>query len=343
MRMNKTARVISFILAAAMLLSLTACAGRSEKWAVDVDGEQIPTGVYLYYQFNAYQEASALATDTKTPLLKQTIEEQDASVWIHQKTIEYCTKKVAVEREFARLGMELSETDRTYIESMVSYILTYYGEIFEKNGIGEESVRAACTTDQMTSALFFKYYGKDGLEAVSETELKNYYTENYAIAYMLSAALSGKSDEDVDKVKAAATAAVEGLKAGKGIADTARQLSTVIDGPADTEDTSTDADYLVTVRKDDTGYPEELRTQVFKAAVDVPALYESEDYLIVYVRKDTASQTETFESLKNSILQAIKGDEYSEKLKELQRALTVTENSAAVSYYSVNKIKDLDA
>ncbi len=342
MHMNKTVRFVSLILAAAMLLSLAACMGRNETWAVEVDGEKIPTGVYLYYQFNAYQEASSLAADTETALLKQKIEEQNAAVWIHQKTIEYCRKRVATEREFTRLEMTLSDADKTYIDSMTAYIMSYYGDIFAENGVGEESIRLACTTDQMTSNLFYKYYGEDGLEPVSETALKSHYTENYAIAYLFGTSISGLSEEDAQKARDAAKAATEDIAAGKGIAETARKMTLAINADAEVDETAEDASYLSTINKDDSGYPEAFRTEVFKAAVGTATVYDQDDYLLVYVRKDTAAETEVYDGLKNSILQTLKGDEFNAKLKEMANALTVNENSSAVNYYSVNKIKDFE-
>ncbi len=342
MHMNKTVRIVSFILAAAMLFSLTACMGRNETWAVEVDGEKIPTGVYLYYQFNAYQEASSLSSDTKTALLKQKIEGQDATVWIHQKTIEYCRKRVATEREFARLEMTLSDSDKTYIDSMTAYIMAYYGDIFAENGVGEESVRLACTTDQMTSNLFYKYYGEDGLEPVSESELKSYFTQNYAVAYLFSTSVSGLSEEDAKKAREAANTAAEDLKAGMGIAEAARKLTLTLKEDAEIDETVEDSAYLSTIKKDDAGYPESFRNAVFGAAVGTPTIYDQDNYLLVFVRKDTAGETEVFDGLKNTILNAIKGDEFSAKLKELANALTVNENTSAVNYYNAKKIKDFE-
>ncbi len=342
MYMNKTIRFVSLLLAVAMLFSLAACMGRNETWAVEVDGEQIPIGVYLYYQFNAYQEASSLAADTKTPLLKQKIEEQDAAVWIHQKTIDYCRKKIATEREFARLEMTLSDTDKTYIDSMTTYIMSMYGEIFAENGVGEESVRLACTTDQMTSNLFYKYYGADGLEPVSETALKDYYTQNYAIANMFGTSIAGMSEEGAQKARDAAKAASDDLKAGKGVAETARKMTLAINPDAEVDETADDSAYLSTINKDDSGYPEAFRTEVFQATVGTATVYDKDNYLLVYVRKDAAAETEVFEGLKNSILQSIKGDEFSAKLSEMANALTVNENSSAVRFYSVQKVKDFE-
>lgn len=342
MHMKKTLRFVSLILVTVMLFSLTACMGRNEKYAVEVDGKQIPIGVYLYYQFNAYQEAYSLRADTNTDVLKQKIEDQDATVWIHQKTIEYCRKKIATENEFERLGMTLSDNDLAYIDSMVTYILAYYSDIFAKNGIGEQSVRTACTTDQMTSALFYKYYGADGLEPVSDTELMNYYKDNYSVAYMFGTSLSGLSEEEVKTARDAANTAVESLKAGKGIAETAQAMTKAIDPSAELDSTVTDDSYRSIIGKNDTNYPETIRNQIFAAAADVPTIYDQDNYLLVFVRKDTASQTEVYESLKNTILQAIKGDEFSDRLKEMANALTVNENTAAVNYYSPKKIKNFD-
>lgn len=324
-----------------MLFVLSACTGKNESWAVEVDGEQIPTGIYLYYQFNAYQEAASLAEDAETDLFKQKIEDQDATVWIHQKTIELCRRRVAAEREFARLELTMDEGNQQYIDSIVDYIMSYYKDVYEQNGIGIESVTKAVTTDQMTTALFYKYYGEDGLEMVTDAQMMEYYTGNYAAAYMFGTSVAGYEEADAQTARDAAATAAESIKAGKGVAETAAVMTKAINPDAEIDEEADDSHYMVAIGKDDESYPQAFRDAVFAAAVDTPVVYDQDDYLLVYVRKDAASETETFEGLKDTILQSLKGDEFEEKLDTIANALTVTENTSAVRYYSAKKIKDL--
>ncbi len=338
--MKRTLRLISLMLSIMLLLALTACAGANETWAVEVDGEQLPVGLYLYYQFNAYQSASSLSTDTKTALLKQTIEEQAAPVWIHQKTIENCKRYVAANREFARLELSLAEDEIAYVNSIVDYVMEQYADIYKDNGIGTESIRAAITNDQKALAIFNKYYGEGGLEAVAESALMNYYKENYAAIYMFGSPIIGLDEKTVETAKAAADKAVASLINGKSVAAAAFEMNKEID--PDTKQTlaeSDDAFHLV-LGKADSMYPQDFRDQVFAAEFNLPAIYNTESYLTVFVRKDVAAEADDFANKKFTILQALKGKEFDERVGELAKVLPVTENEKAVSYYSVNKVKD---
>lgn len=339
--MKKVLRIVSLALAAVMMFALTACAGANAAWVVDVDGEQIPTGLYLYYQFNSYQEAAAQVTDTETDVLKQRIEDQDASVWIYSKTIEKCKRQIAVEREFDKLGLALTEDQQAYIDNNTDYILSIYGTVFENNGIGKETVKNALTVDIKASAIFAKYYGAGGLEEVADATLKDYFVKNYAVAYAFGLGTSGQDEATVAKIKTSANNALNSLKSGKKVGETAAQFVKEANPDADvTEADSTDDNYKLTIRKDDAGMPETMRDAIFAAKADEPFLFDKEDLVYVIVRKDIASDTATYDNMKSEILQAIKGQEFTDKITALGKDLPTTENKDAVSYYSPKKIKN---
>ncbi len=339
--MKKVLRIVSLALTAVMMFALTACAGANATSVVDVDGEQIPTGLYLYYQFNSYQEAAAQVTDTETDVLKQKIEDQDASVWIYSKTIEKCKRKIAVEREFDKLGLTLTEAQLAYIDSGTDYILSMYGTVYENNGIGKDTVKNAFTVDVKANAIFDKYYGAGGLEEVPDATLKDYFVKNYAVIYTFGNSTSGQDEATVTKMKTAANNALASLKSGKKVGEVAVQFLKELD-PASTVtvESSKDDDYKLPVRKDDANLPQTLRDAIFAAKADEPFLFDQENLLYVVVRKDVTNDTETYDTAKSEILQTLKGEEFTDKLTALAKDLPTTENKNAVSYYSPKKIKN---
>lgn len=337
--MKKVVRFISLALSAMMIFALTACAGANAKWVVTVDGVEIPTGQYLYYQFSAYQQAASKVTDTKTNVLKQKIEDQDATVWIYNKTIEQCKRKVAIDREFEKLGLTLTADDQASIEQTAEYILSLYGTLYEKNGIGKETVKNAVTVEQKNSAIFNKYYGKGGLEEVKEETLKDYFVNNYAVIYAFGTSVSGADDATKEKTKTAANNALASVKSGKKITEAAAAFNKEINPDSEVTAGDTDDNYKMTVKKDDANYPQALRDAIFAAKADEPFIYDQDDYETVILRKDVKGDTTTFESVKSSILSVLKSTELSEKITALGKDLSVTEDKAAISYYSAKNIK----
>ena len=337
--MKKVIRFVSLALSAMMMFALTACAGANAKWVVTVDGVQIPTGLYLYYQFNAYQQAASKITDTKTDVLKQKIEDQDAKVWIYNKTIEQCKRKVAIEREFEKLGLALTAEDQASIDQSTEYALSLYGTVYEKNGVGKETLKNAITVEQKNTAIFDKYYGKGGLEEVKEETLKDYFVNNYAIIYAFGTSISGADEATKTKTKTAANNALASVKSGKKITEAAAAFNKEIDPKSEVTAGDTDDNYKMTVKKDDANYPQTLRDAMFAAKNDEPFIYDKEDYVFVAVRKDAKSDTAAFEKVKSTILSTLKGTELSDKITALGKDLPVTEDKAAISYYSPNNIK----
>mgnify|MGYP003213735813 CR=1 FL=1 len=56
--LKKAKKILTGIIASAMVLSCAGCGtGKSTAYALTVDGYQVKAGVYIYYQYTAFQEA----------------------------------------------------------------------------------------------------------------------------------------------------------------------------------------------------------------------------------------------------------------------------------------------
>ena len=93
--LKKAKKILTGIIASAMVLSCAGCGtGKSTAYALTVDGYQVKAGVYIYYQYTAFQEAKNLAqkanekldvTDEKA-LKKVKINDKDFLQWVEDKT-----------------------------------------------------------------------------------------------------------------------------------------------------------------------------------------------------------------------------------------------------------------
>jgi hypothetical protein len=203
-----------FFFGAVLLLTCAVClsaCGKDTTIAATIDGRQIPAGVYIYYQYQAYYEANskvaeeAAATTTAppaeadtplgslsaaeaapaetvvtVPLLKNTIGGEPVTEWINDEAIASVREFIAVEEKFAELGIPYTDNnDRTAIASVEQNWESYAAEL-EKLGIGKSSYLAIVLNSVKRYELFKFYYGKDGPNPVSDDEIKGYLLENNA-------------------------------------------------------------------------------------------------------------------------------------------------------------------
>lgn len=166
------------------------CVGcnRAMAYPLTIDGVPVKAGIYIYYSYAAYSEAISTIQEqnedldtTDNDLVKeQIIDGVDTLTWIQNKTMEYCKEYVAVQKDFEEKGLSLTKEETDDVEQYVSSAWETNGEIFERNGISEASVKDVLASTYKSSELFLYYYGVDGEKGVTEDELKDYYIDNDA-------------------------------------------------------------------------------------------------------------------------------------------------------------------
>jgi len=158
--------------------------GSSTKNAATIDGFDIRAGVFIYNEIDAYNEAAYKIYEESgsypslSDVKDSRIEDLDAADWIQNRATDYCKRYVAIEKEFEKVGGELSDEDNTYVDEAVEYYKSQ--DIYKKNGVGEESIREVMTATRKQQYLFNYYYGIDKQFGCSEEELKEYYIDNTA-------------------------------------------------------------------------------------------------------------------------------------------------------------------
>jgi len=172
-------RLLAGAAAAACAVSLSSC-GADTKWAARSGDTELSAGIYIYNLLNEYYAAMDHMTDTDTDVLNITIDDKPSREWILEKAKEDLKKYVAVENKFTELGMELSEDDKNTVDYIVNQMWPAYGTMMEGYGISEQSYRSCYTNTMKNDEIFLKYYDKDGITPVSDDEIKQYMTDNYA-------------------------------------------------------------------------------------------------------------------------------------------------------------------
>jgi len=155
--------------------------GKSSQTALTVDGYEVPAGVFIYNEIYAYNTAQyeLYSQNGQMPSLedvkKATIQSKDAVDWIQDQATEACRDFVASEKEFEKIGGELTADELQQVKEYLAQSSS--NSTLSANGVGEESLRKIVENSFKTEAIFKHYYGIDAEKGCSESELKEYYQD----------------------------------------------------------------------------------------------------------------------------------------------------------------------
>lgn len=382
-----------------LAISMTACQGSN--FIGKIDGFDIRHGIYLYIALDAiaqgeaevYNEESSLAeanssSDTEssdadtseesTPFFEKTIGEKSTTDWVNEKIEEGLKQYVAVEKEFDRLELTLSEDNLNLINNTVestwnseyyyeAYGITFSqvfadqgittkGDYYEKQGISEQSYKQIITNAQKKQNIFDHYYSKGGEKAVSDADKLAYFKENYTrVKYIAMDPDDQNIDDDekaLEEAKKQAEEIVEKLKDGEKFSVVSDEYDAWVekqneseddsstDTSSDDEEVKTEDDYDRIFKKDSTSFSEEFMTKLFSMPeTGVPEIIEENGYVMVVVREDISKRADLLEDYDSTILVALKNEEFYKDLNEVGKDYNIEIDDKNRKKYAPDKIK----
>ena len=192
MRSIKT-KAFSLILAGSMLLALAGCNMSAPSTVGNIGGVEIPSGLYLLMQYNAYNTAASNATlpegkkssDVSAVLKAEctgTIGDEEVTAtgaeYIQKLTDRSVDYYAAVEKTFAELGGELDADTLDSVTTTADSMWESNGKLYEANGIGRSTVENYLLNAQKAKKILEMTYGENGTTPVTESEYKNYIADN---------------------------------------------------------------------------------------------------------------------------------------------------------------------
>lgn len=191
--MKKINRFAAAALAFAIATTATGCSapgavtiGNGTKYALTVDGYEVPAGIFINNEINAYRTAmyQIAMTNNSIPTFEEMkklhIGSMETEDWIQEEATETCKRFVAIEKEFDKIGGQLTQEEEDEITNYIKSINKEDKEFTEENGIGEESIIIAQRNTYKQNYLFKHYYGIDSERGCSEDDLKQYFSDNTA-------------------------------------------------------------------------------------------------------------------------------------------------------------------
>lgn len=357
--MKSSWKITAVLLAAIMMF--TGCAGGNITWVFRSGEISIPPGVYIIYEINAFADAEEKISQENendpeftmpktSAILKMTVEGQPVSDWITAKARESTYKHIAVRRQFEAMGLVLSESDIASIESNTASLKSQSGDFYEKNGVSDASIKEYFASMARENAVFGAWYGEGGEYAASEEETLGYFNEKYAMIdalplYKPATASEGEektAEELAKETMADAEEYLRRLKAGEEIETLAYEweLKNTADESKDKVVKYSKGEMRMVVEDSNRSiFGDALIDAALWAKAGESAIVEDSSFIIIFQKIDPASDPDTFEIYKNSLVSGMKGGEYSEKLKVLAASAGIEENPAALGRFKPGKLK----
>lgn len=202
------ARFLSLGMAMLLLLSVSGCAITTPATVGSIGGVEIPAGIYLLAQYNAYTTAASaadLATgetadDVKAVLNAQctgTIGDEevttDGADYVARLTLRSLQYYAAVEAKFDELGGTLSDAATAEVAEQTENVWASSGDRYTANGIGKSTLQAYLLNAAKASEILNLLYGENGQTPLTDEEYTDYLENECLYVDMIQLPLFGSS------------------------------------------------------------------------------------------------------------------------------------------------------
>lgn len=344
----KLKKFTGLLLCAALALSMAACKFTTPAVVMTVEGEDIPAGLYLMYQYQAYSSAKSKLEDKSAKVLKSEIEGLKAEEWIHNETVASAKRYVWVEKAFAEAGLTFTEEEQASIDSQLDTIWANNEALLAANGIGRENYRRFYECEAKYEKLLAEYQDGES-DKITDAEAKKYMDETYSRIQTLvlpttdadSAALP---DEKLEELNALAAQLADDLNAGGSMDELGPETlekAFEICGREYAEDTASSYMSKSFLTAESTSYSEEFVQGIVAAEVGAAGVYDGYSVPMIYQKIANYEDNDDFTAnYKTTILSEITSAAFSDKVEEETAAYAVTEDASAVKTYSPSKIRE---
>lgn len=340
--MNLFKKITAGLLAAATLVSFSGCSSSDTSWTYKLGDYTVTSGMYVGLSLTAYQEAQALEgfDASKTPFDQQ-LEGEDGLKWVTDEAESLARNYLAIEQKFDEMGLTVDEESQKSIDANAEAYYNYLDQIYgyADKGFGLESYKKLQLNQYKSSSIFNKTYGKGGSEEVSDEELKEMFYSDYAKVFYIpvkttETAEDGKeSNRDQADIDADIKMLTDRLEAGD-------DFQAVLDDYfAGEESIPTASQYYAIVKKDDTQTPQAILDFAFDSEIgDVGTSIDSTASFVLK-KMDITESEEDFTTNRESLLSALKSEEFNAKIDEWGNAVEPEKNEKALSKHNPKNIK----
>ena len=182
-------KFISLALAVMLLLGVTGCAMSTPASVGSIGGVDIPAGIYLLAQYNAYNTASGaakLATGETASNVKAVLKAEctgtingeevttDGADYVARLTLRSLQYYAAVEKKFDELGGTLDEAATAEAAKTADTQWENNSDLYAANGISKATLEKYQLNSKKADTCLKLIYGENGSSPVTEQEYADY-------------------------------------------------------------------------------------------------------------------------------------------------------------------------
>ena len=294
-------RITALLMSALLLLTLCSCGNNAR---VRVNSAKIGKGVYAYFTDLAQRQGEKLGDTDVTGLANNML-----------------VRYVAVNSEFANRGLDLTLEEKSTLSSTVNSYWHLFSKYYERIGVSKNDIYKIEQSKCFETRLMEAYYSENGDSPVSDSELKDYFNNNF-VAFRSATGFLTTVDESNNTVSLSET---ERQKTAEVFNRMANEIN---EGVASVDDASSYAenvaitDSVVVIDKSSTRYPDGFFDNVKNIEVGSTASFTVGDYIFAVTRSDITAD-ELFEEYRPDCLKALKGEEFDKIVESWMTAYSV--------------------
>lgn len=367
--MKTLTKILSAILVACMVFSLSACHGKDET-ALTIEGEKITSALYLKALIDCESEARTRVDEQLAAAEKENPEENAVSEnvdyyaqsidgvkfeeYVKNKAIERCKEYVFYKQlmDNNTLKFEKDEESGTdELENANLYAEYYWAQnldsyLYEPNGVSLETYKKAYLYAYCSQKYFDLLYKEGGEKEVSKKELNNLLVKDYVLAYALTATYEKNSTDDQKaelkkKLEGYADRIKKGETFEKIYLEHTGEKAEDHDHKATEDGPKLQHTSLLANPEISTNYSNSDFDEVYDLKLGETVIVENEDKtgLTLYVKVDIADDEYYLTNLTDEILYNAKNEEFQKDITNKTKDFKVENNDYATDRFEV---KDID-
>ena len=338
------------IAAAALLLALAliSCAcSRDASYIAEYGGGRIPVSDYALKMFTAFAYAkneTGEGSNDVSAILSGEIDSEPAENWIQDETLRLLKEQLAVDAEFERLGLTLSDEDIAEADSEADEQWEKYSGVYVKNGVEKASLIASSRSNFKPQYIFEALYGEGGEKALAAEELAAFFDAECQLFRVIGVTKRGEDGKELGKKELEeqlerAADYKKRLQNGEDgdalVAQAEEELCELLGQELDHEHTLPLASHISVTKTGDLLYSVEMMEFIERMSPGGVALYEDdEDYYFVVQKLSAADDARLLEDNRLAVSYELRLNEFSEYIAELTGEVELTLNDAALKYHS---------
>lgn len=364
-------KVAAFLLAAVMIVISAGCTPISftKEWSYKSGDQELPIGVYIYSLYQAYTQAQSYAEKNEDyssdkSFMDLTITDDDgnekvAKDWILDEADKITKRLLALDSEIKKNNITLDQATMDQAQSTAENIWNvgpyasygYFSPMsanLEPYGISFDSFYiSSYEAAAKESCLFEGIYGKGGTKEVSDSEIKDYFTENYTNYSFFPVSLyTSETDDEGNTTNAALSADekkkiedelngyVKNIASGESYAD-------VVEKYMEANDVETDPSQTGTEILDNSSIGDDIKNKLAEmkdGTAETLHVGKGDTAVLYFIYKgDINKEADSYiaeTTNRANVLTAMKQDEFNDYLEEAANALEVEKNQSQLDRYS---------